>query len=99
MTPLPDGGWEIREEPEWDGPEREWMLALADYEASLCPDCGLPMSECHNPQAQFRFDATARVCWVTAKQQQAVSQWREDHANDPTDWSGALTTHTIARPH
>ena len=29
-----------------DQTERDWMLALDDYEHSLCPRCGMPVSVC-----------------------------------------------------
>lgn len=73
------------------------MLALDDYEKSLCPNCGLPLAECHDPRAQFDFDAQASVCWVSAKRQIALAQWREDHASDPTDWSPSLTMRVTER--
>ncbi|WP_301335601.1 hypothetical protein [Bifidobacterium breve] len=29
-------------ETEWDATEREWMLALDEYEHSLCPNAACP---------------------------------------------------------
>jgi len=42
-------------EPEWDDAERDWMLALAEYEATLCPRCGRPIEVCTNPANEMRF--------------------------------------------
>jgi hypothetical protein len=32
-------------EPEWDETDRGVIYALLDYQADLCPSCGLPMSD------------------------------------------------------
>ncbi|MBT1171267.1 hypothetical protein [Bifidobacterium sp. SO4] len=87
---MDGGGYTVLTEPEWDDTERAWMLALADYEASLCPSCGLPKSECSTPDAEFRIHADAHICWTTAHQQQALRQWREEHAD--SQWADALVT-------
>lgn len=42
-------------EPEWDDVQRDHMLALAAYEATLCPICGGPADECQSPEAEGRF--------------------------------------------
>lgn len=55
-----------RPEVEWDETERAWMLALDEYDASLCPLCGLPRSECQDPSAENRAEAGAPIrCHVT----------------------------------
>lgn len=42
-------------ESEWDAEQQDWMLALAEYEASLCPGCGLPFEETADPKNQDRY--------------------------------------------
>lgn len=42
-------------EPEWDEVEQNWMLALAEYEAALCPSCGGPITECTAVENDGRF--------------------------------------------
>ncbi|MFE5309698.1 hypothetical protein [Isoptericola sp. NPDC056605] len=40
-------------EVEWDDTEREWMLALAEWEASeVCPMCGWPKDVCQARDAE-----------------------------------------------
>lgn len=90
MTHSDDGGWDIATEPEWDDTEREWMLALDDYESTLCPSCGMPIDQCSTPDAEFRIHADAHICWATAHQQAAARQWREEHPD--SQWSDALVT-------
>lgn len=38
-------------EPEWDAQSYALIAALADWEASLCPRCSEPLSECMDPLA------------------------------------------------
>ena len=56
------------------------MLALDDYEAAICPGCGLPLEVCRN--GEFQIDHEARVCWGSAHRAIAVKQWREEHPKD-----------------
>lgn len=42
-------------ESEWSPLEQDRMLALAQYEASLCPMCGGPISECTDQENEGRF--------------------------------------------
>lgn len=90
IRPEPGGAYTILTESEWDDTERAWMLALDEYERSLCPSCGLPVTECSAPEAEFRIHADARVCWAAAHQLQAVDQWRQEHPD--SQWSDALVT-------
>lgn len=83
-TPTPD------DPVEWDETEREWMRALADYEASLCPLCGLPRSVCQSPEAELRLKSDVHICWATAHMQIAADNWRK--GNEKSPYSGALTT-------
>lgn len=44
-------------EVEWDETEREWVLGLAEYRATLeCHIHGGPLSECSGPEKEFAYD-------------------------------------------
>lgn len=77
-------------ESEWDETERNWMLALDDFERDLCPSCGLPHDICHSPTAETSMHAEAEVCWATVHQQQAARKLRDQ--NPESIWNDALTT-------
>ena len=47
-------------ETEWDATEREWMLALDEYERTLCPRCGMPVSICHDELAPTKYASEGR---------------------------------------
>jgi hypothetical protein len=67
-------------EPEWDDAERDWMLALAQYEASLCPNCGRPISVCTDPANEMRWQAPMPTrCHATT----AVLRQQENYAKAP----------------
>jgi hypothetical protein len=55
-------------EPEWADTERDWMVALAVYEAGLCPSCGRPRSVCTDKanEGRFRADLPMRCHATTA---------------------------------
>lgn len=42
-------------EVEWDETQQNYMLALADYRATLCPVCGGPMADCTAPENERKF--------------------------------------------
>lgn len=67
---------------EWDETERDWMLALDDWEHELCPLCGLPRDVCEDPRAEFDLAAEPVICWGTAHRIQAARQWETDHPHD-----------------
>ena len=87
----------MERESEWDGTERAWMLALHDYEASLCPACGLPADECHDPLMPTRWTTRVDVCQTTLMREVAADEWHRDHPDDRLR-AGALTTRLIPRP-
>ena len=64
------------------------MLALADYEASLCPGCGLPVDICEHGEMTLSHEA--RVCWGSAHRKIAVDQWRTEHPE--SKWADCLLT-------
>ncbi|RSX53937.1 terminase [Bifidobacterium goeldii] len=83
-------------ENEWDATEREWMLALDEYEHSLCPYCGMPSNECHDPLMPTHWQATIDVCQTQLMRNVAISQWKQDHPGED-DRAGALTTRLTPR--
>lgn len=44
-----------RPEVEWDETQQNWMLALADYRAGLCPNCGRHLSVCTATENEGKF--------------------------------------------
>lgn len=44
MTPLPDGGYTITTEPEWDYTERNLAVAVDEIDAQTCGGCGGDLS-------------------------------------------------------
>ena len=58
------------------------MRALAEYERSLCPLCGLPRTICQDPQAELTMRAEADVCWATAHMRQAMKRWTDNNGRD-----------------
>ena len=55
-------------ESEWSDSEQDKMLALAHYEATLCPLCGGPLSECTDPanEGKYKTDPPTRCHKTTA---------------------------------
>jgi hypothetical protein len=67
-------------EPEWDGAERDTALALAAYEADLCPGCHRPMSETTARENQKAYVAGAPIrCHCCTASQRAA----EDYEKSP----------------
>lgn len=84
-------------EVEWDDNEREWMLALAAYRASLCPVCGNPRAECMDPAAEngFTVPPPARCHRATAlKRAQKDRQESPGEHDDALAWSTVRNTTT-----
>lgn len=73
------------------------MLALDDYESTLCPRCGLPASICHDPLTPTRMGAEVDVCQVALLREVAVEEWKKDHAHESDAKLAALTTGVTAR--
>lgn len=71
--------------PAWTSDDRDVMLALVEYEASLCPGCGQPKDHAWHPDMEGWFDEvefTCHSCAAIATPQQAVykttrSTWPE----------------------
>ena len=66
------------------------MLALAEYQASLCPNCGRPLAVCSAPDAEGKVQVPPPTrCHVTT----AVARAREPYAK--SKYPNAL----MFRPH
>ena len=79
-------------ESEWDQTERDWMLALDDYEHSLCPRCGMPVSVCHDELTPTRYTAEAGVCQISLMRDIAAEDWRKQHDGEAGIKTMSLTT-------
>jgi hypothetical protein len=42
-------------EPEWSEQDQAWILALAEYRAGLCPNCGRPLRVCTDPAGDGKW--------------------------------------------
>lgn len=84
-------------ESEWDQTERDWMLALDDYEHSLCPRCGMPVSVCHDELTPTRYTAEAGVCQISLMRDIAAEDWRKQHDGEAGIKTMSLTTAIKAR--
>lgn len=51
-------------ESAWDETERGLMLALAEYEAGLCPHCGNPTSVCQDPDSDRNNPHAKWIYWA-----------------------------------
>lgn len=72
-------------ESAWDEEQRGWMLALAAYEADLCPHCGGPSSVCQSPDAN-RTDPHAKwIYWAVTPAECAIATAIRMHPQDPDD--------------
>lgn len=69
------------------------MLALADYEKTLCPRCGLPRRICHDREAELRLHAEAEICWADAVQRKAADDLAKSGRSDgrPPYWQNSVT--------
>lgn len=48
-------------EAEWDAQSRGFALALAEYEAGLCPSCEYPLAETSDPHHEDAFVAEPAI--------------------------------------
>ena len=63
--------------------DREFILSRADYEASLCPLCGLPRDICQSPDAEFNIHAETSICWASTHMQEAMRRWQKANKDSP----------------
>lgn len=73
-------------EPLWTAADREWAMALLEYEADLCGGCGQPRSESMAAEHQFSYVPTALRCHGCA----AVAQESERYAGPESDMRGLM---------
>lgn len=67
-----------RPEVEWDDTERAWMLGLAEYEATLCPLCGLPTDQCQSAAAENLAEAGIPIrCHVATARAQRTEEYKD----------------------
>ena len=66
-------------EVEWDERERAWMLALAEFEATLCPLCGRPLSVCTAQDTELRIRMGEPLrCHFTTSQAKAREKYKDN---------------------
>lgn len=80
-----------RPETEWDGRQRGWLLALAEYRATRCPcGCGHNAADTTAKEGTYRWRARRVRCMardaMVAAQQQASSK-PEDRAEARLWWT------------
>lgn len=98
MTEWTDDGrpaaWVTELEPEFDANERDSWLALTQWRAAICPDCGNPVAICSNPEGVFGegFYPIRRICWVRAAEQVATRKFDAIHRDAKPDSAGYLPT-------
>lgn len=61
VTPQIRGGWTLKADPEWDEESQALAVALAAYEADLCPGCQQPLSETTLPEREGQYVAQLAV--------------------------------------
>lgn len=66
------------------------MIALEEYEDSLCPLCGLPVAYCHDPQRERDVGAVVERCFVTDARISALDKLNTSAT--PPERQGAQTT-------
>jgi hypothetical protein len=49
-------------EPLWLDDDRDWALALTEYENDICDGCGQPRSQTTAPEAEYAYRAVAIRC-------------------------------------
>jgi len=70
----------VTEADGWDEESRSWALALAQYEAGLCPACGQPMSVCQAPENEGMFEAEPPIrCFSKT----ALVKFQDGYEQDP----------------
>lgn len=70
-------------ESEWSPLEQDRMLALAQYEVSLCPRCGGPISECTDAENEGKFKADPPTrCHRTTARLMSMDDWGDRKYTD-----------------
>lgn len=97
--------WETVTEPEWDGRERRWMLALALYESTLCSRCGQgldettdPNTDPDRPEASRRWVAQGPTeCFCCKVMVRAEKKLREDENSGGMEHWAVFTPAIVAK--
>lgn len=79
VTPTQDGGFRVARAPEWDDEARGLALALAAYEAELCPGCRQPLAETTAPENEGRYVAAAPVLCHRCAASSMAGEAYQDH--------------------
>lgn len=74
-------------EPEWDEQEQGWILALAAYRSTRCPNCGRDIDECTAAGAEGQFTAEHRRCHATTSLLIAQEAYRENPQPSALMWA------------
>ena len=53
-------------------------MALMEAESGLCGDCGHPLAETTQPEAEFAYDASITKCHACLAGAQRVAAYQED---------------------
>lgn len=90
-----------RPEVEWDDTEREWMLALAEWEATeVCPMCGWPKDVCQARESENALEVPppTRCHVVTAirRAQEARQSGPAAKHDDALIWGAQLKNPAMA---
>jgi hypothetical protein len=76
----------LRPETEWDGEQRGWMLALAEFRASRCPcGCGHNMADTTAKEGTHQW----RVRRIRCHARDAMEGAQQRASNKPEDRPGA----------
>lgn len=63
------------------------MLALSDYEARLCPNCGRPLEVCTAPDTELRIRMGEPMrCHFTTAQEKAREKYKDNPSPRALMW-------------
>lgn len=69
---------------EWDEQEQGWMLALGQYEETLCPNCRGDLTQTSKPENEYRYAAelplTCHRCVAFAASHDTYADHRDSRA-------------------
>lgn len=69
----------VTREPEWDAESRGYALALMEYQAMLCPDCGWDITKSTAAENEFAYEASAPIrCHVCTTKSSAAEPYFKD---------------------
>jgi hypothetical protein len=69
-------------EPLWTEEDTAEILALAEYEDSLCPDCGFPRDEVNaHERVAPKFVISRHYCWASKAMAESQHAWMANRTN------------------